>query len=435
MSAQEGAETAQPAPAYGGAAYRWYVCVILTLVYGCHSLDRVLPGILQEPVRREFHLSDSQLGTITGVAYALAFCVATVPVGWLIDRVNRRKFLAAILLVWSLFTALSGLARSYAMLLAARVGIGLFESGSASTAMSMIADIFPERQRGRALGLFYISQALGLLGSGVIGGVVAAHYGWRAAFFIAGVPGLILAATLILSVKEPRRGASDSVETVAPPARFHEVFQFLWRNPGLITLIFACSFLGTVSIALSAWLTSFFMRVHHLPLAQAGLVLGLGSGLGASLSPPLQGWLADHLQPRNPRWPLRIVMIASLLSMVFGFAMAFTGNVVLAIVCVILGDLCRVGYSPPTYSLYLSRTPPHLRGAAMSVMQLGTIIFGYGGGPLAVGLLSDLFGGASSLRYALASAIGFTGVVVALMWLSSHLLFGRRAKASAAALA
>ncbi len=415
---------------YAQASTRWYACIILTLVYGCHAIDRNMPNILLEPIRHEFHLTDFQLGAFSGFAYAIAFSLTVVPLGWIVDRLSRRKFLTTVIIGWSVFTALSGLARSYALLVAARIGIGVTEAGAAPAAMSMISDIFPARQRGRALGLFYISQAIGVMVAGTVGGFVAANYGWRTAFFIAGVPGLILAATLFLTVREPRRGGSDGAEYTGPAPGFIDVFRFFLRTPGLIALIFGCACLGMVNLAIASWLGSFFIRIHHLDLKQTGLVLGLASGLGAMVGAPLQGWLADRLQARDRRWPLRVVVIASALSMVSGFVMLFTDNLALAIGCVLLGDLCRMGYSPPAYSLFLTRTPVHLRGSAMSVMQLMSNIFGFGIGPAAIGLLSDLHGGADSLRYAMAYAIGFTAVVIVLFLISMHLLFGPRGGAS-----
>jgi len=419
--------------AYGSVAAQWWACAVLTLVYGCHAIDRNMPNILLEPIRHEFKLSDSQLGAFTGFAYAISFSLTVLPVGWITDRVNRRNFLAAIIVGWSAFTALSGMARSYLHLVAARVGIGVTESGAAPAAMSMITDIFPERQRGRALGLFYISQALGQLVAGTVGGFVAATYGWRAAFLIAGVPGLILAVVMLTTIREPRRGGAEAAEHVGVAPKVHEVFQFLWRTPGLVVLILGCACLGMINLSIAAWLGSFFIRIHHLDLKQAGLVLGLASGLGAMVGAPLQGWLSDRLQGLNRRWPLWLVAIASTISMIAGFWMLFTGSVVVAIVCIIIGDLCRMGYAPPTYSLFMTRTPPRLRGAAMSIMQLTTNVFGFAIGPVFVGVLSDYYGGGTSLRFAMAWAIGFTAVVVVLMLLATRLLFGTKAQPVVAA--
>jgi len=428
MDVSVGPEAA-PRPSYGSASYRWYVLGVLTMIYTCHSIDRGMPNILLEPIRHEFHLSDSQLGLFSGVAFALSFSIAILPMGFISDRVNRRNFLAIIVLAWSLLTAMGGFARSYVQLVLARVGVGAAESGAAPVTLPMISDIFPEKSRGTAIGFFYLSNAVGLLIASTVGGYVAATYGWREAFFLAGAPGIILAILLFTTVKEPRRGQSETDQPAdaraAPPPRLREAFLFLYRTPGLICLILACAILGMIAITIGAWIGSFFIRVHHLNLKQVGLIMGIAGGLGGVLSPLFYGWLSDRLAARNIRWPLLAVALGAVLALTFGMGMLFAPSVAVSIAMLICADICRVGYTPPCYAVLMNQTPVPLRGATMSIMQLTTNIFGFGVGPLLVGVLSDLYGGETALRYAMANALGLLLVAAALLVTTVTLLYPR----------
>ncbi len=424
----------QPAPAdairgpYGRTGYRWYVLALLTVIYTCHAIDRGMPNILLEPIRHEFGLKDSQLGLFSGLAYALSFSLSILPMGYLSDRANRRNFLGIIVLAWSACTALGGFAQNFVQLVLARVGVGAAESGAAPVAMPMIADIFPARTRGSALGVFYLSNAVGVLVASTVGAYVAATHGWRMAFFLAGLPGILLAVLLFTTVIEPRRGAAevDAVagESAGPPPKLSETFLFLFRNPGLICLILGCGILGMISITMGAWAGSFFIRIHHLNLPQVGLILGFGGGGAAAVSPLLFGWLGDRLGQRDPRLTLLAVAAAALVALACGLGMLFAPSVMLAVVLLVLADTCRMGYSPPCYAVLMDKTPVRLRGATMSIMQLTTNVFGFGVGPLLVGFLSDLYGGETALRYAMANALGLLVIAALLLIGAVGLLYG-----------
>ncbi|WP_157889086.1 MFS transporter [Herminiimonas arsenitoxidans] len=187
-------------------AKSWYALSILTMIYSCHFLDRTMISIIVEPVRAEFHLHDSQIGLLTGLAYGATFAIAGIPIGLLIDRVNRIKLLAILVTIWSGMTILSGIANSYIHLLLARMGVGASEAGGSPASLSLISDLFPPSKRSTAVGYFFLSNAIGATLSIIIGGFVTAQYGWRTAMLLAGIPGIILAAVLILTVRNPKRG-------------------------------------------------------------------------------------------------------------------------------------------------------------------------------------------------------------------------------------
>jgi MFS family permease len=404
---------------YTRPGYRWYVLGVLTAVYVCHGMDRAIPGILVEPVRQEFGLSDAQLGLFSGLGFGVAFALCVLPMGYLSDRMDRRKFLAVILAVWSLFTALGGLVQSYVQLVLTRFGVGAAESGAAPVTLPLIAEIFPPERRTFAFGVFYIGPPLGGVLAAVLGGYMAAEHGWRSALLLTGVPGLVLAALLLATVAKPPPASTS--EPQEPAASLGEAVRFLLREPALLCVMAGGAMIGLIAITLGVWTGSFFIRVHGLDVKQAGLLLGLGALLPAVAAPSF-GWLADRLALRNPAWPLRLVWMSSLVALAAGWVMLFAPMLPLAIMGFLLGDLLRIVYAPLTNSVLIGRSPARMRGSIISLVQLVTNLAGFGLGPVLVGVMSDLYGGGTAIRYPLALGVGLYAVVIALIVVATRLL-------------
>lgn len=412
-------------------AYRWYAVGVLMLIYMCHAVDRSMPSILTEPVRLEFGLSDAQIGLFTGVSYGLALAIFVLPMGRLSDRVNRRNLLTVVVLAWSICTSLGGFARNFWQLIIARIGVGAAEAGAAPTALPMLTDMFPARGRGLAIGLFYVSANLGAVIAAAVGGYVAEHYGWRAALFLAGSPGIVFALLLFFTVEEPRRGemeddVSEAEGSSIDGSQFRDVLLYLRHNPALIFLIAGCSLLGLISISLGSWAASFFVRVHGLSLSEVGLLIGIFGGLGGVVAPALYGKIGDSLLARNPAWPLRLVWMSAILALVAGYLMLFSPVLAISIAAYGLGEFLRSGYPPPAYSTLLTHTPPQMRGTMISIVQFTSALVGFGLGPLVVGMLSDFYGGGAMIRYALATALLVFVPVILCLAVASRMLFGRR---------
>ncbi|MBN8842913.1 MAG: MFS transporter [Sphingomonadales bacterium] len=412
-------------------AYRWYAVGVLMLIYMSHAVDRSMPSILTEPIRAEFGLSDAQLGLFTGVAYGLALAAFVLPMGYFSDRVHRRNFLAVIVFIWSICTALGGFARDFWHLLITRTGVGAAEAGAAPAALPMLMDMFPARGRGLAFGMFYVSANLGAVVASAAGGYMADHHGWRTALFVAGAPGIFAALLLFFTVEEPRRGEMEEPGadgTIAPvaKARFVDVLRFIWHKPALIFLISGCSLLGLISISLGAWAASFFVRVHGLSLSEVGLLIGIFGGLGGVVAPAVYGKLGDTLLMRNPAWPLRLVWISAIVALFSGYMMLFSPVLAIAVVGYGLGEFLRSGYPPPAYSTLLNETPPHMRGTMTSIVQFTSVLIGFGLGPVMVGMLSDFYGGGVMIRYALATGLLVFIPVVLFLAIASRMLYGRR---------
>jgi predicted MFS family arabinose efflux permease len=391
-------------------------------------MDRALPGILVEPIRHEFKLKDSQLGLLS-TGYGVAFAFAVIPMGMLSDRLNRRSLLAGLLAVWSACTAVAGFAGSVAALILARVGVGAAESGGLPISMPLLSDIFPPRQRGLAYGVYYMNTSLGGLLASVVGALVAAHFGWRAAFLLVGAPGVLLALVLLLTVKEPVRGAySEGRQDEGdrqPKPRLMEALVYLAQHPALLCLMVATMLVSVVATTQTAWLPAFFMRTHNMTLAQVGVILGLGSGLSGAVGPPLFGWLADRLSARDPAWMLRIVWLCLALSCLSSLVALFSGPVAAAVGCSVFAEFLRAGFAALTFIVITNHSPVPMRGTIMSFVQLATVLAGYGLGPWLIGVLSDVYGGGAAIRYALADSMMLFLIIVPLYIIASRILYGR----------
>lgn len=413
-------------PAAAGPAYRWYCLTVLTLVYSCHFLDRAVVQIVIEPVRAEFQLTDSQLGLLTGLGFAVMFALASVPIGLLVDRVNRRNLLAGVVFVWSGATAICGFAQSYATLLLARMGVGAAEAGGAPTSMSIIADIFPPQRRATAIGFFYMNTVLGALAVALIGRHVAEAYGWRAAFFVAGVPGIVLAILLLLTVKEPQRGGADAGAAVTRVS-VGTALRTIARQPTLVALLIAVPLASAAVSALATWLSPYFMRVHHMTLSQAADVLAIATGPFAAAGSLLGGALSDRVGRTNPARRFDVCAAAMLVAIPVAAGMTLAVDRSFAIGCSVFAVALVFAVIPIGFGSMLVLTSAGMRGTTASVMQLFSNLVGFGVGPFAVGWLSDLRGGPDSLRFAILTVTVFCCVASALAFWRARSSLARRA--------
>lgn len=407
----------------------WYTLIILTLVYVSNAIDRSAMSIVIEPIKHEFHLSDSQLGLLTGLAFGLTYALMGIPMGMLVDRVSRRNLMVVMLTVWSGFTFVCGVAGNYLQLVTARLAVGASESAAAPTALSIIADIFPRHRRSTAIGVFWASTAVGTAISLILGGVIAVRYGWRATFFVAGVPGLILALLLLLTVKEPAREGSAREAAVKAPS--------LWRTARYVAkapvVFHAFAGIGLNSIAMSGvpvWVASFLVRTQHFNLAQAGLLGGIGVGVFGVLGSLAGGPLGDQLVKRRGMGALPLApFIASALAVLFGLVFALGGQLVWVILGFIGFEVVSRAHTAPAYNLLVAGVEPRMRGVVISTTQAVTNLVGYGVGPLIVGVVSDRVGGGKdSLK------LGVAAVMLFCAWAALHFFLAWRASRKSAAM-
>ncbi|MYE12521.1 MAG: MFS transporter, partial [Gammaproteobacteria bacterium] len=314
MSAMPGSGVSAAAVDAPGAAvargtHPYYVLALLFLAYTFSFVDRQILSILFEPIKAEMELSDTQLGFLGGLAFALFYSTLGVPIAMLADRSMRTRIITVSLVVFSAMTALCGLAQNFWHLALARVGVGVGEAGVNPASHSIIADIFPPAKRSTAMGLIAVGPNAGMLIGLAAGGILSVQYGWRVTIMAVGLPGLLLALIFWLTVREPRRGGSESrsADVAAPPVR--ESVVYMWRNRAMRHLVIGAMMKGIGGYGLVSWMPSFLIRTHDLSAAQVGLLLGVGLGVIGGLGAFLGGYLNDRLSKRRAGAGLAVIAV------------------------------------------------------------------------------------------------------------------------------
>ena len=423
MSSQVPSRAAAP-------GYRWYVLFVLTAAQACHYIDRSVVSVAVEPIRKAFALTDTQVGLVGGLGFALAFAVAALPIGYLVDRVNRRTLLGCVLVIWSGMTAIGGFANNFHQLLLARMGIGAAEAGGSPTAMSLLSDFFGPKERSTALGVWYLSGGIGTAITFVIGGYVAQHFGWRQVFFLAGIPGMIVALLVFFTVREPRRGQMELPAGEAEPdaqekaASLGEVLAYVIRRPAILNTMAGIVLTAAMTSAFSIWVMSFFVRVHGMQMAVVGVWIAVGLAGFGTIVPLLTGILADRIASRGgvPR-PERLALVSALVAT--GVIFAGVGTALAPGTGLALGFMCAwaalmLAHNGPANALVISLLRPRMRGVSIAALQIVAQVMGFGFGPLVVGLLSDFYGGGDSLRWAIVTGMAIN------VWAVLHFLLAAR---------
>ncbi len=407
--------------------YRAYVLFILVVVYTFNFVDRVIVGILAEPIKRDLGLTDTQLGLMSGAAFALFYTVLGIPIARLADRRSRTWIMTGALAVWSGFTALCGQAQSFAQLLLARVGVGVGEAGGVAPAFSLISDYFPPQQRARAFAVFSFGIPIGSGLGTLFGGLVASAVDWRVAFLTVGIGGLLLAPVFRLTVREPVRGALDVYAAAPPPANgsFTEVLRVLARKPSFFLLALGASSSSVIGYGLLFWTPSFFIRSHGLTLAQTAWFVGLGTLVFGVAGIWLGGWAGDRLGARSKAAyailpGVMLVAIAPFLA-----AAVLAPSLILACVLFCVPMTLSASWTGPVYTAMQHLVAPRMRATASAIFLFMINLIGIGGGTLFVGALSDFLAprfGSDALRYSILIATAFYLVSGALFWAASRRL-------------
>jgi predicted MFS family arabinose efflux permease len=392
-----------------GARVTGYGLFMLTLVYAFNFVDRQILVILQEPIKLEMGLSDSQLGLLSGFSFALVYITAGIPIAFWADRSNRRNIIAAALTIWSGMTALSALAQNYGQLLLARIGVGIGEAGGSPPAHSMISDYYPPHKRGTALAIYSTGVHLGILLGFIGGGLVAQAYGWRVAFMAMGLPGIVLAVVFVFTVQEPRRGRWESKAEAAFKPTMRETVEVLSSYRSFWYLAAGCGLTAFVGYGNGNFAPSFLMRYHGFDVAEVGIVLAAFGGGGGLIGTFLGGFAADRLGVEDKRWYLWLPAIAGVLAIPLGFPYLLMDNTAVVIGFLFLTTILINTYLGPCLAISHSLVPPSMRALTSAVLFLVLNLIGLGLGPLTAGLLSDFYAGflgEQSLRFAMLS-VGF----------------------------
>jgi MFS family permease len=407
-------------------AYANRVLALLLVVYVFNFLDRQLLSILIEPVKADLQVSDSVMGFLTGPAFAFFYTFGGLPVARLADLWSRRSVIAIAVGIWSAMTALTGLARNTVELALARVAVGIGEAGGTPPSHSILSDYFPPEWRARALGIFSAGVPIGTLIGYAAGGWLGQELGWRSAFFLVGLPGVLLSLAVRYYVREPRRGMFDPPDRTvgSETADLGEVFRFISTLPSFRWIVLGVGMAAFSGYGFAIWKPVFLMRVHGFGLAETGLIVGLISGITGLLSTLSAGWVADRLGRRDPRWICWLPAASIAASFPFQLVFLLHPDPWTAVAFSIPAGLVGGFWPPPTYAAVQTLVKPHMRALASAVLLFFLNLIGLGAGPWVVGFLSDLFAaeGVESIRWALliAFSLNIVGILFYLLAARSY---------------
>ena len=399
-------------------SYRYYALGILTFVYVFNFIDRQILVILQESIKADLGLSDTQLGFLSGISFAIFYVTVGIPIARWADKGNRRNIVALAIAIWSFMTAISGAAQNFGQLLAARIGVGIGEAGGSPPAHSMISDMFPPKQRATALSVYSMGINFGILIGFVIGGYVNDWLGWRYVFLIVGAPGILMALVVRFTLKEPPRGYSEKRREVAEAPSVKDVFRLLWSRRSFRHMSIAAGLHAFVGYGVGQWIASFYIRTYDLgSTGEIGFWLGIISGTAGALGTFMGGYLTDKLGGRDKRWYIWIPAMATVAAIPFSLTVYLLNNYALSLTIYLIPVFLGAMYLGPTLAMTHGIVGIRMRALASSILFFVLNLIGLGLGPLFTGMLSDAYTphfGADGLRYALVT------VVLVYLWCGYH---------------
>ncbi|MGP7796691.1 spinster family MFS transporter [Sphingomonas sp. CLY1604] len=408
-----------PAPS---PRYRALVLAMLLVVYTFNFLDRQILGILAQPIKAELHLSDTQLGLLGGLAFALLYSTLAIPLALVADRTSRSWVITISLGVWSAFTALCGLATGFWQFFLFRLGVGVGEAGGVAPSYAMIADYFPPQQRGRALSIYSLGIPVGLAAGALLGGLLASAVDWRWAFIAVGLAGVVLAPIFRLIVKEPPRGLFDPAAVAkAERVSVWAVFGILAAKRSFWLMSFAASFSSLCGYGLAFWIPSVLIRSFGFTLLTASQYVGSLLLIGGTIGVFAGGWLADRLGAADRGVYARLPAIAWLVTVPLFAAGLTSGSATLSWFLFLIPNGLNILWLGPVTTAVQHLVPPPMRATASASFLFINNLIGLGLGSLVMGRLSDAMTAAhgdDALRYATTYALGFYLVAAALMLLA-----------------
>ena len=401
-------------------AYKYYMLGILTLVYMFNFVDRQILSVLQEPIRAEFELNDTQLGLLQGITFALFYVTVGIPIARWADIGNRRNIVSLAVGTWSVMTSLTGFAQNFMQLLLIRIGVGVGEAGGSPPAHSMISDLFKPDERARALAVYSSGITFGIFLAYVFGGWVSDNYGWRTVFIVLGVPGVIIALIVRYTFIEPVRGMHDVGTSLAKPPPVMDVVHFLGSRKSFLHLAMGCALHAFVGYGIAAFLVSFYVRSYQIPhdnISQITLPIGFIIGIAGLIGNFGGGYLADRLGLKDKRWYLWVPAISTLLAIPFAFAAFLVDSLKLSMALYAIPLMLGTMYLGPVIAVAHSLVSPSMRALTSAILFFILNLIGLGLGPTLLGMTSDLLKpqfGSESLRYAI--LIAFLGYA----WSAAH---------------
>lgn len=385
-----------------------YTVALLTLIYAFNTADRNLFGLLVPLIQEDMHLSDTVIGLLSGLAFAVFYATAALPIASLADRWNRRNIISIGLAFWSVMTAMHGLVNNAIQLAITRFLLGAGEATSVAPSNSIIADLFSPAQRPLALGFLSMATSIGILVAFPILGWVSEDFGWRAAFVAAGIPGVLLAMLFFLTVREPERRAAPGEGTVGEPVPLLKALRYLVGSRAFVFGVAAGTFVSMNMAVTHTWVPAFISRVHELDQSEIGTLMGFLRGPGGIIGGLLGGWLTSRLGERNERWLYGVPAIAMLLIVPAQMLLLFGESAWSWQLGLGLETLLVISTIGPLFALLLSASQPRTRSVAIALFLFVSNLVGQGSGPLISGMISDALVpslGAESIRFGMLVAV------------------------------
>ena len=404
----------------GAGGYRHVVLILLIVVYTFNFIDRQILGILAGAIKHDLHLTDTQLGMMSGLAFAVFYTLLGVPIAWLADRSSRTWIMTGALTVWSGFTAACGLAAGFWPLFLCRMGVGVGEAGGTAPAYSLISDYFPVRQRARALAAYSFGIPIGTACGYLLGGLISAASNWRIAFMVVGGAGVLLAPVLRLVVRDPKRGGAHAAIEKAPG--FGEVLAVLLPKPSFWLISLGAAASSTCGYGIAFWLPSFFERSLHLSLTDRAWYLGALALFGGVLGVWLGGMIADRFGKSKAAYCL-VPAIAFLIALPCFFAAVNSPNLALAFVLFLIPQGLNLAWLGPTIAAVQHLVPARMRSTSSAAFLFINNLIGLGLGNVYFGFMADRLKphfGTEALRWSIYSGLTFYLLAAVLFILASR---------------
>jgi predicted MFS family arabinose efflux permease len=406
-----------------GGTSRTYILVMLTLVYVVNYMDRNILNQLLPAIKTEFQLSDADLGFLSGTVFAILYATLGVPLAWLADRVNRRNVIAISMMLFAAMTAVSAYARSFTQLVFARIGTGIGEAGTSPSVNAIISDLYAPKERAGALSFYATGLNVGLLLAFFGGGYVEQHFGWRAAFLAAGVPGLVIAFLFIFTVPEPKRGQVEKLADTGEVPNLGQTIAYLLSQRSFIYIALGTAAASFGGYAGNTFVPSFFARVFHLSPEVRGFLIGGLFGVVGGVGTYMSGVLADWLGKRDVRWNMWVILVFIACALPFFPLYFLSNNFTVAVLCAVVPTMNGAAYLAPSYAMVQSLVPLRMRAQAAALLLFTLNIIGFGTGPVLVGLESDLLAprfGVDSIRWAMLSTAVTWLIAAWCFWMASR---------------
>ncbi len=409
-------------------AYRWYALALMVVVYVFNFIDRSILGILVQPIKEDLGASDTMMGFLGGVVFAVFYTFLGIPIARLADTGIRRNVLAVCLALWSGATALCGMAQNFIQLALARVGVAVGEAGGSPPIHSMISDMFPPSQRGTALSIYALGIPIGTMLGNLGGGWISEAFDWRTAFIVVGLPGVFLALVVRFTLREPPRGASEGrAETsadAAPPVK--EVLRYLWARRSFVFVALGCATHAFVTYGAGYWIAAMFNRSHGWTTGEMGTTLFL-LGIPGILGTFLGGYLADRLGARDMRWYTWLPAIAIISYIPFSAMSYLHADPIVALWAMVIPNLLGGFFLGPAFAVTQGLVGLRMRAMASSILLFVLNLIGLGLGPQMVGVISDVLNntttlGTDALRWSLTTCLTMNVVSAALFWMAGRTL-------------